>query len=63
MLAAGGTNADNVLPFLEAGCIGVGLGPALADPKLAESGDTAEITRRARAFAALVAGVAAAPRA
>jgi 2-dehydro-3-deoxyphosphogluconate aldolase/(4S)-4-hydroxy-2-oxoglutarate aldolase len=61
MLAAGGTHADNVLPFLEAGCVGVGLGPALADPKLAESGDTAEITRRARAFAALVAGVAAAP--
>ncbi len=55
MLAAGGTNLDNVLPFLDAGCVGVGLGASLADPKLAAAGETAEITRRARAFAALVA--------
>jgi len=61
MLAAGGTNLDNVLPFLAAGCVGVGLGASLADPQLAGAGDTAEITRRARAFAALVAGVAATP--
>ena len=57
MLAAGGTNLDNVLPFLAAGCIGVGLGASLADPKLALAGDTTEITRRARAFAARVAGL------
>jgi 2-dehydro-3-deoxyphosphogluconate aldolase/(4S)-4-hydroxy-2-oxoglutarate aldolase len=56
MLAAGGTNLDNVLPFLAAGCIGAGLGASLADPKLAAAGDVAEITRRARAFVALVAG-------
>ena len=56
MLAAGGTNLDNVLPFLAAGCVGAGLGASLADPKLAAAGDAAEITRRARAFAALVAG-------
>ena len=56
LLAAGGTNLDNLIPFLNAGCAGVGLGAALADPKLAAAGDTAEITRRARAFAALVAG-------
>lgn len=51
MLAAGGTNLDNVVPFLRAGCVGVGLGGALADPKLAAAGDFAEIARRARAFA------------
>jgi len=61
MLAAGGTNLDNVLPFLAAGCVGAGLGASLADPQLAAAGDTAEITRRARAFTALVAGVAATP--
>ena len=56
MLAAGGTNMDNVLPFLRAGCLGVGLGASLADPALAAAGDFAEITRRARAFASLVSG-------
>jgi 2-dehydro-3-deoxyphosphogluconate aldolase/(4S)-4-hydroxy-2-oxoglutarate aldolase len=50
MLAAGGTHLDNLVPFLEAGCVGVGLGAALADPALAVSGDFAAIERRARAF-------------
>lgn len=52
MLAAGGTNLDNVVPFLRAGCVGCGLGAALADPKLALAGEHAEITRRAEAFVA-----------
>ena len=50
MLAAGGTNLDNFIPFLRAGCVGVGLGPAIADPALAAEGRYAEITRRARVF-------------
>jgi 2-dehydro-3-deoxyphosphogluconate aldolase / (4S)-4-hydroxy-2-oxoglutarate aldolase len=50
MLAAGGTTLDNVREFLEAGCVGVGLGPALADPALAAAGRFAEIEKRARAF-------------
>ena len=52
MLAAGGTNLDNVVPFLQAGCVGCGLGASLADPQLALRGDFAEITRRAQAFVA-----------
>jgi 2-dehydro-3-deoxyphosphogluconate aldolase/(4S)-4-hydroxy-2-oxoglutarate aldolase len=52
MLAAGGTNLDNVVPFLKAGCVGCGLGASLADPKLAARGEFAEITRRAEAFVA-----------
>jgi 2-dehydro-3-deoxyphosphogluconate aldolase/(4S)-4-hydroxy-2-oxoglutarate aldolase len=52
MLAAGGTNIDNVVPFLKAGCVGCGLGASLADPKLAFAGNFAEITRRAEAFVA-----------
>ena len=52
MLAAGGTHLDNVVPFLRAGCIGCGLGGALADPQLAVRGEFGEITRRAEAFVA-----------
>ncbi len=52
MLAAGGTNLENVVPFLAAGCVGIGLGASLADPALAAAGDVAEIERRARAFVA-----------
>jgi 2-dehydro-3-deoxyphosphogluconate aldolase/(4S)-4-hydroxy-2-oxoglutarate aldolase len=55
MLAAGGTSLANTALFLEAGCIGVGLGGALADPALAARGEFEEITRRARAFVDLVA--------
>ncbi len=55
MLAAGGTTLENVVPFLEAGCVGVGLGASLADPALAAAGRFDEITRRARAFAERVA--------
>ena len=63
MLAAGGTNLDNTMLFLAAGCVAVGLGAALADPRLAAAGDTTEIQRRARAFVALVQGVATPSRA
>ncbi len=50
MLAAGGTTLDNMIPFLRAGCVGVGLGGSLADPALAAGGKFAEIAQRARAF-------------
>lgn len=50
MLAAGGTTLENFIPFLRAGCAGVGLGPAIADPALAADGQFAEITRRAKTF-------------
>lgn len=55
MLAAGGTNLGNVGPFLDAGCVGVGLGASLADPALAAAGRHDEIEARARAFADLIA--------
>ena len=56
MLAAGGTNLDNVVPFLDAGCVACGLGGSLADPQLASAGRFDEIAERARAFVARVAG-------
>jgi 2-dehydro-3-deoxyphosphogluconate aldolase/(4S)-4-hydroxy-2-oxoglutarate aldolase len=52
MLAAGGTNLDNIVPFLAAGCVACGLGGSLADPALAAAGRFAEIESRARAFVA-----------
>lgn len=55
MLAAGGTNLDNVVPFVQAGCVGCGLGASLADPQLAARGEFSEITRRAEAFVARMA--------
>jgi 2-dehydro-3-deoxyphosphogluconate aldolase/(4S)-4-hydroxy-2-oxoglutarate aldolase len=54
LLAAGGTTLENVPDFLRAGCVGAGLGAALADPALAAAGRFEEIERRARAFAGLV---------
>jgi len=59
MLAAGGTNLENTLPFLEVGCVAIGLGAALCDPALAAAGRFDELERRARAFADLVATPAA----
>lgn len=61
MLAAGGTNLDNLVPFLEAGCVGVGLGAALADAAIAATGDFNAIERRARAFLERAAQAAPAP--
>lgn len=55
LLAAGGTTLDNAKAFLEAGCIGLGLGGALADPALAAAGRFDEITARAAAFVRKVA--------
>lgn len=55
MLAAGGTHLGNVHAFLDAGCVGVGLGAALADPALAAAGRFDEIEARARAFVDCVA--------
>jgi 2-dehydro-3-deoxyphosphogluconate aldolase/(4S)-4-hydroxy-2-oxoglutarate aldolase len=56
MLAAGGTTLENLVPFLEAGCVAVGLGGSLADPALAAAGQFETITQRARAFVERLAG-------
>ncbi|MBI1797282.1 MAG: bifunctional 4-hydroxy-2-oxoglutarate aldolase/2-dehydro-3-deoxy-phosphogluconate aldolase [Candidatus Eisenbacteria bacterium] len=50
LMASGGTTLDNAIPFLAAGAVAIGLGAALADPRLAAAGQFDEITRRARAF-------------
>ena len=63
MLAAGGTNLENIAAFYAAGCIACGIGGALADPALAASGRFSEIEARARAFVARAAFDASAPAA
>jgi 2-dehydro-3-deoxyphosphogluconate aldolase/(4S)-4-hydroxy-2-oxoglutarate aldolase len=55
MLAAGGTNLENIGPFFAAGCVACGLGGSLADPALAQTGRFDEIEARARAFVVRVA--------
>lgn len=50
LLAAGGTTLENLLPFLMAGCMAVGLGAALCDPALVADGNARELTVRSRAF-------------
>lgn len=55
LLAAGGTTLENAGAFLEAGCVGLGLGGSLADPALAAAGHYDEIAARAAAFVRKVA--------
>jgi len=55
MLAAGGTSLDNAAAFLDAGCVGLGLGGSLADPALAVAGRFDEIAARAASFVRTVA--------
>jgi 2-dehydro-3-deoxyphosphogluconate aldolase / (4S)-4-hydroxy-2-oxoglutarate aldolase len=49
---SGGVSEENARAFLEAGAIAVYAGSSLAPPDLVESGDHAEIGRRAHAFTA-----------
>jgi 2-dehydro-3-deoxyphosphogluconate aldolase/(4S)-4-hydroxy-2-oxoglutarate aldolase len=58
MLAAGGTNLENLVPFLDAGCMAVGLGAALCDPKLAAAGRFDQLAKRAKEFVKKVNGAA-----
>jgi 2-dehydro-3-deoxyphosphogluconate aldolase/(4S)-4-hydroxy-2-oxoglutarate aldolase len=50
MLAAGGTTLENLVPFLEAGCVAIGLGGAVCDQAAAAAGRFEPITARAAAF-------------
>jgi 2-dehydro-3-deoxyphosphogluconate aldolase/(4S)-4-hydroxy-2-oxoglutarate aldolase len=54
LLAVGGIDEKNVSDFLAAGCVGVGVGGALVNGKLTESGNFDQITRNARNFVQLV---------
>ncbi len=49
-LAAGGTTLENMIPLLRAGCVAIGLGSALCEPKLVAARQFDELTRRAKAF-------------
>jgi 2-dehydro-3-deoxyphosphogluconate aldolase/(4S)-4-hydroxy-2-oxoglutarate aldolase len=53
-IPTGGINLENAADWLAAGVFGLGVGSALVDSKFVQSGDFAEITRRAAAFREIV---------
>jgi len=54
-MATGGITKDNFADYLDAGYSSAGVGGYLANRKLAEDGDFAELTRRAKEFCAIAA--------
>ncbi|HEX7297563.1 MAG TPA: bifunctional 4-hydroxy-2-oxoglutarate aldolase/2-dehydro-3-deoxy-phosphogluconate aldolase [Solirubrobacteraceae bacterium] len=55
LVPSGGVDAGNAAAYLAAGAFAVATGSSVAPPELVESGDWAEIGRRAEAFVASVA--------
>jgi 2-dehydro-3-deoxyphosphogluconate aldolase/(4S)-4-hydroxy-2-oxoglutarate aldolase len=54
IVAVGGVNLDTAVDFIRAGATAVGVGNSLVNQKVLDSGDLAEITRRAAAFISVV---------
>lgn len=54
-MPTGGVNVDNIAAWFNAGAIAVGAGSDLCPPAQAQAGNFADITARARAYAAAVA--------
>ena len=48
MLAVGGVNTENVLQYLEAGCVGAGIGGNLVNAQYINNGEFEKITETAR---------------
>lgn len=53
-IPTGGINLENAADWLAAGVFALGIGSALVDSRLVQSGEFAEITRRAAAFREIV---------
>lgn len=58
MVATGGITADNLGGFLQAGCVGAGVGGSLTDRSLIKAGDFAQLQKNAEQFVAVVAALA-----
>ena len=56
LVATGGVTEENFGRYLDMGFAGAGISGRLADKKLMAEGNWAEITRRARTFAAIAKG-------
>jgi 2-dehydro-3-deoxyphosphogluconate aldolase/(4S)-4-hydroxy-2-oxoglutarate aldolase len=52
LLPSGGVSADNARAFLDAGALAVCAGTSVVPPAVVSAGNWAEITERARTFAA-----------
>ena len=51
LLAVGGVNLENMESYRAAGAVGFGIGSGIVDKRLIDSGNFAEITRQAEAYA------------
>lgn len=56
LLAVGGVNENNIREYLEAGCVGAGVGGSLVSKKLVEAGEFGKITELARTYIRNIAG-------
>jgi len=54
IVPVGGVDLDHATDFIQAGATVPGVGSSLFNPKLLDSGDLAELTRRAKAFIEVV---------
>ena len=54
LIAVGGVNEKNAKDFLNAGCVGLGIGSALANVKMVMNGEFDKITKVAEAYAEAV---------
>lgn len=54
LVATGGIDEENMLEFLDSGCVGFGIGGSLLNQKLAEAGDYQEIFERAEKMVKLL---------
>jgi 2-dehydro-3-deoxyphosphogluconate aldolase/(4S)-4-hydroxy-2-oxoglutarate aldolase len=50
LVPVGGVNLDTTAEFIEYGAVAVGVGSSLINQKILDSGNLAELTRRAAAF-------------
>jgi 2-dehydro-3-deoxyphosphogluconate aldolase/(4S)-4-hydroxy-2-oxoglutarate aldolase len=50
LVPVGGVHLDNAAEFIRNGAVALGVGSSLINPKILDSGDMAELTRRAAAF-------------
>ena len=54
IVPVGGVSIDNAADFMRAGATALGVGSSLVNQQLLDTGDMAEVTRRAKAFVAAV---------
>jgi len=57
IVPVGGVDLDHATDFIQVGATALGVGSSLFNPKLLDSGDLAELARRAKVFKAFIEAV------